>query len=376
MRTPLAWSNVVHNKVRTLASLSGVTFAILLIYMQLGFYDVCFRSSTMIYDLLDFDVALVSPQYVHLRSANVIPRRRLDQAKRFAGVASVAPLYVSNGVYRNPVSRTEREIVVLGVDPSSQLFQEPGLRESLPLLKKDDTAIMDVKTGKGYDHVSPGTITELENRRVEVVATYSHGVGFVSDASIVVSAHTLSRLFKGCPLDQVNVGLVKLSPGADADAIVLALKQFMPSDVEVQKRSDLEAYEQHFWVSVRPLGIMFSSGVVMAMTVGAVILYQILSSEIMNKIKEYATLKAMGYKNAYLNRVVVQQATIFALLGFVPATGMAVLLYRISQIVTNLPMIMTGQRVIFVLALSVSMCSLTGMLVSRKVARADPADLF
>src|SRR6516165_6196061 len=131
MRTPLAWNNVVHNKVRTLASLSGVTFAILLIYMQLGFYDVCFRSSTMIYDLLDFDVALVSPQYVHLRSANVIPRRRLDQAKRFAGVASVAPLYVSNGVYRNPVSRTEREIVVLGVDPSSQLFQEPGLRESL-----------------------------------------------------------------------------------------------------------------------------------------------------------------------------------------------------------------------------------------------------
>jgi putative ABC transport system permease protein len=343
--------------------------------MQLGFYDVCFRSSTMIYDLLDFDVALVSPQYVHLRSANVIPRRRLDQAKRIGGVASVLPLYLANGVYRNPVSRTQREIVVLGVDPSGQPFQEPGLRENLSLLKKDDTAIMDVKTGKGYDHVSSGTFTELENRQIEVVATYAHGVGFISDASIIVSAHTLSRLF-GCPLDQVNIGLVKLKPGADTDAVVQELRELMPQDVEVQKRTDLETGEQHFWVSVRPLGIMFSSGVVLAMAVGAVILYQILASEIMNKIKEYATLKAMGYTNLYMHKVVVQQATIFALLGFVPASVMAVVLYRISQVVTNLPMIMTWQRILFVLVLSLGMCSVSGMLVSRKVAQADPADLF
>src|SRR5713226_9432025 len=114
VRTPLAWKNVVHNKVRTLASLSGVTFAILLIFMQLGFYDVCFRSSTMIFDQLDFDIALLSPQYVHLRAAHFFPRRRLDQARRVPGLASAIPLYVTNGVYRNPTSRSEREILVLG----------------------------------------------------------------------------------------------------------------------------------------------------------------------------------------------------------------------------------------------------------------------
>src|SRR5437660_3439540 len=106
MRTPLAWNNVTYNKVRTAASLSGVTFAIILIFMQLGFYDVCFRSSTMIYDQLDFDIALVSPQYVHLRAPNTLPRRRLYQAKRVPGVAAAMPLYISNGVYRNPGNRT------------------------------------------------------------------------------------------------------------------------------------------------------------------------------------------------------------------------------------------------------------------------------
>src|SRR5438445_11102713 len=99
MKVPLAWANVSSNKARTAASLSGVTFAILLVFMQLGCYDVCFRSSTMIYDQMDFDVALASPQYVHLRAANVIPRRRLDQAKRAPGVASAIPLYVSNGIF-------------------------------------------------------------------------------------------------------------------------------------------------------------------------------------------------------------------------------------------------------------------------------------
>src|SRR5882724_6510470 len=143
MRTPLAWNNVVHNKLRTAASLSGVTFAILLIFMQLGFYDVCFRSSTMIYDQLDFDLALLSPQYVHLRAANFFPRRRLDQAKRVRGLASAIPLYVANGVYRNPTSRTEREMLVLGVNPADQPFNVPDLIEKLPLLKKDDTAILD-----------------------------------------------------------------------------------------------------------------------------------------------------------------------------------------------------------------------------------------
>jgi putative ABC transport system permease protein len=377
MRTPLAWHNVVHNKMRTAASLSGVTFAILLIFMQLGFYDVCFRSSTMIYDQLDFDVVLLSPNYVHMRCANVIPRRRLSQAKQVPGVASAVPLYVLNGLYRNPETRSQRDIVVLGVDPGDrQPFRIQGLMENLPLLTKDDTAIVDAKTSKGYDRPRAGMVTQLENRKIELVATYENGSGFISDASIVVSDRTLSRVFNGYSLDQVSIGLVKLAPGADRSSVVRELERTLPTDVQVRTRPELEATEQHFWVSVRPLGIMFSTGVLMALAVGAVILYQVLASEIMNKIKEYATLKAMGYSDYHMTRVVLEQSTILALAGFVPATLMALVVYQVSSAITNLPMVMTWQRLIFVLVLSVVMCSVSGVLVSRKVARADPVDLF
>ena len=375
MRTPLAWANVVSNKSRTAASLSGVSFAILLLFMQLGFYDICFRSSTMIYDQLDFDVALVSSHYAHLRASNTLALRRVYQARTVPGVASAVPLYVANGLIRNPVSRSRREVVVMGVAPEDDPFSLPAIRAALPRLKRDDTAIMDVLTGAGYDRVIVGNATELDDRRIEIVGTYAYGTGFIGDASIIISDRTLSRVY-GVPLNSVSVGLVKLAPGADADEVVRRLAEVMPSDVRVWRRELLEASEQNFFVRQRPLGVMFSSGVLLAFAVGAVILYQVLSSEITNKLKEYATLKAMGYTNGYMHFVVVQQAAYFALLGYLPAVAIAMVMYRSLQAVTNLPMGMTWARVFFVLALSVVMCSGAGMLASLKAARTDPAELF
>ena len=380
MKTPLAWKNITHNKLRTATSLAGVGFAILLIFMQLGFYDACFRSSTMVFDQLDFDVALVSPQYVHLRAAGSIPKRRLQQAKSVPGVESAVPFYVGNGIWRTPdQNKAQREMLILGVDPREPPFnpkQVPDLVLLAPLLQKDDTVIVDVKAQKGYGKAKVGDQTELENRKINIVGTYGYGSGFIADAGVIVSDRTLARLVPGYPLEDVSIGLVKFEPGADRTRVIEALKAKMAADTEVRERKDVEEREQHYFVSIKPLGIMFASGVALAFAVGAVILYQILASEIMNKLKEYATLKAMGYSNGYMNLVILQQASIYALLGFVPALLLSMGLYAMTRFAVNLPMVMTLQRVVFVLALSVVMCSVSGMLASRKVSRADPADLF
>ncbi len=378
MRTPLAWKNVAHNKVRAAASLAGVGFAIVLIFMQMGFYDACFRSSTMVFDQLEFDIALVSPQYVHLRAAGAVPRRRVYQARSVEGVGSVVPFYVGNALWRSPKTGFQREMLLLAFDPREPPFRLPELAKNAHLLKKDDTVIVDTKAQKAYiaDALRPGDSVELDNRSLEVVATYGYGCGFVSDASIVVSDCTLARVLPGYPLEDVTIGLVRVAPGADVAAVVRALRANLPGDVDVLLRAELEEHEQGYFVRDKPLGIMFSSGVLLAFAVGAVILYQVLASEIMNRLKEYATLKAMGYSNAFMNKVVLQQATIFALLGFIPALVLSLVLYKVTQVSTNLPMVMTRQRVLFVLLLSIAMCGVSGVLVSRKVSRADPADLF
>ena len=137
-----------------------------------------------------------------------------------------------------------------------------------------------------------------------------------------------------------------------------------------------QANEQRFFAEVKPIGLMFFSGVLLAFSVGGIILYQILSAEVTNHIKEFATLMAMGYKERFLVMVVVQEATLFALLGFVPALFLALFMYVVIGWATQLPMVMTAARFLGVLVLSIAMCAVAGLIASRKVGRADPADLF
>jgi putative ABC transport system permease protein len=387
MRTPLAWNKMTHNKVRTAASLSGVCFAIVLIFMQLGFYDASFRSSTMVYDQMDFDIALVSPHYYLLLTADNFPRRRLQQARAVPGVAQVAPLYVVSALLRNPTSdgkpRTPsnetalKQVLVIGVDPAQQPFREPRLAQCVKeRLKKLNTVIWDIKTQPGYARLHEGAVIEVGSRNLEVVGTSAHGCGFVSPAMMIVGSQTLPGMFGNYPLDDVSVGLVKLAPGANRPAVLAALRKALPPDTLVWDRTELESNEQHYFMFRKPLGIMFGSGVILAFLVGAVILYQILASEVLNYLKQYATLIAMGYSRVYVNWVVFQQATLFAVFGYVPAAIFGWGIYVTTRLAVNLPMFMTPGRLAFVLFLAIIMCSGSGLLVLRQLRRADPADLF
>lgn len=372
----LAWANLTYRKTRTAAGVAGVAIAILLLFMQLGFYDSSVRSSTMVFDQLDFDIALRSPQYAHVRAANTLPRRRLSQAEAVAGVARAFPLYVGNATYQEPGTGMRREVVVLGVDPRSQPFALPELSRQTSRLKQADAAIMDAITQRDYEPVRVDRSAAIEDRRVRIAGTYRYGTGLVADASIFVSDETFSRLFPRQPPSDVSIGLAKLEPGADVDAVVSELRSRLPPDVQVLSRRAMEAAEQHTWVSVRPLGIMFTSGVVLALTVGGVIIYQILTFDITHRLRQYATLKAIGYPQAFIRAVVLRQALLYVALAAGPGLLLAYVLYAVFRAVTHLPMLMSLPRIALVLALAVTVATAAGTLAIRRLNNTDPADLF
>ena len=376
MRTPLAWYKLTHNKFRTVASVSGVCFAMVLLFLQIGFYDACLRSSTSIHAQLDYDIALVSPQYEAMRVSGTIPRNRLVQARGVPGVERTVPLYLANASWRVPEKKYQREVVVVAADPDVTTFEVAKLAASMHKLKREDTGIWDLKGQKGYGVSRPEVEGELESRKLKIVDTYAHGSGFVSPAVIVVGDNTFLRVFSGYPRSNVSIGLVKLRPEADAESVAQALRAALPGDVQVMKRKDLEAIDQHYFVRLKPLGIMFSSGVVLSIVVGSVILYQILASEVVNHIREYATLRAIGYGRMFLNALVLQQAGILGLFGFMPAAILATAIYTITRRATNLPMVMTGGKMALVVFLAALMCSSSSVLLIRKVSKADPAELF
>ncbi len=376
MRTPLAWYKFTHKKLRSAASLAGVCFAIVLIFMQLGFYDSGFRSATMLHDQLDFDVVLLSPHYDFLKSPGSIPLRRLQQARALPGVQSAFPLYVGEQFWRNPDTGFRREVTVLGIDPMECPFRLEEVRRFAPALKEDDTGIWDTKSQRVYGQVRQGTVSELGRRQLKIIGAYSHGAGFAASASLVVNDRTYCRLYPGRSREKVSLGLVKIQSGVATDAAVQELRAALPDDVEVWPRARLEAYEQNYFMNIKPIGIMFTSGSLMAFAVGAVVLYQILSAEVADHLKEYATLQAIGYRMSFVNLLVVQQGCLFACLGFVCGVPIALGIFALARASVNLPMYMTWDRIVLVFLLTVAMCSCSGLLVLRQVSRADPADLF
>lgn len=376
MKTPLAWRNTVHNKVRTFAAVSGVAFAILLVFMQLGFYDSCRTSATMVYDLLDFDAIILSPQYVHLRKTGTLPEMRLRQAVSVPGVLRATPVYAFDAEWRNPVTFYQRELFVLGVNPDNRIFKNDKINQLLPEIVRPNTAIMDEIAQPLFGPHNPGTVAEVNGQRVEIVGSYRQGTGFIAGAAVVVSANTFQRLMGGYPLNRPHLGLLKIAPGAELEATLDKLRERLPADVIVRSRYELAKGEREYFVDVKPIGFMFKSGVLIGFLVGAVILYQILASEITNRIREFATLKAVGYGPAYLYGVVIKQGVYFALLGYVPAFILSIGLYWVVRVAAKLPMYLTVERVVLVLFLSIAMCTLSGILAIRKLSAADPADLF
>jgi len=169
---------------------------------------------------------------------------------------------------------------------------------------------------------------------------------------------------------------IRLRPGTDIEAAKARLREIMPPDVTVLTHDELVAHERHYWESATPIGFIFGFGSIMGLIVGMVIVYQILFSDIASHLREYATLKAIGYSNGYLARVVMAAALILAVIGFLPGAALCVWLYGVVAEATFLPLTMTPERAGMVFALIFGMCAAAGLLAMRKLRDASPADMF
>jgi putative ABC transport system permease protein len=380
MKTPLAWLNLVHDKTRTLVAIAGVAFAVVLMLMQLGFLNSVRLTATQIYEQLNFDIVLTSPQYQSISKAGEFSRVRLYQAESVPGVLDAHPLYLGFNLWLNRSPGQEkpsrRGIFVIAFPLEQRPMRIPELSGDLSALKQPGHVFMDRLSRKQFGDWRQATDLQIGGTRIEVVGEFAMGTGFGADGDVVTGEQTFQELFPQQSLEQVSLGLVRIKPGFDADSIAAELRRQLPPDVYVWTRDQIEQNEREHWVIRTSVGVIFALGVVVGFIVGTAIVYQVLSSDIANHQAEYATLKAMGYSNAYLASVVLQQAFILAVVGFLPGWAISLGLYTITEDSAHVPMRMGTELPLFMLVLSVVMCAVSGVASLRKVNKADPADLF
>ncbi len=381
-RTPLGWLQLSHDKGRMLVAIAGIAFADVLMFMQLGFQNALYSSNTRLHETLQTDLVLMNPQGRNLLNLSSFPRRRLYQAMNVPGVRSADPLYVKLANWKNPQTRRETSIMVVGFNPDRPAFNLPEVNQKLNSVKLPDTVLFDRASRGDYQEAiaqlnqGKAVKSEIDRRTITIDGLFTVGASFAADGALITSDQNYLRLFPKQDSASVNAGLIQLKPGADPVQVQQVLKAYLPSDVKVLTKQEFIEFEKNYWAKNTAIGFVFNLGVAMGFVVGVIIVYQVLSTDVSDHMAEYATFKAMGYRNIYLLGIVFEEAIILSVLGFLPGVGVSIGLYHVTRQATNLPLYMTIGRALAVLILNVVMCSISGAIATRKLQAADPADIF
>lgn len=383
-----AWLQLKQEKMRLLVAIGGISFAVVLIFMQLGLRVALFNSAVALYSKLEGEIFLLSPRSTALIAMENFSERRLYQTLAFAEVKSVIPIYLGFSQWKNPQTRNYwRNIYVIGFELNKNVFNLDGVNNNLDKLKEPDVVLFDAVSRTEFGPVvelfnqQGKVVTEIgdrgpNNRKVKVVGLFELGTSFGSDGNLITSDLNFLRIFIQRPKGFINLGIVQLHLGYNPEQVIPKLKAYLPPDIRVMSRQELMDFEKEYWNTTTPIGFVFTFGVILGSIVGIIIVYQILYSNVSEHLAEYATLKAMGYKHRYLIKVVFQEALILAILGYIPGFFITLGMYQTAQQATKLPIGMESTRALMVLILTILICFSSGAIAVRKLQEADPADIF
>jgi putative ABC transport system permease protein len=382
MRTPIGWLQLRHKPLRLLVALLGISFAVLLIMMQLGFRSALFESAVRFHERLNYDIALFSKNSVFIVRPQPFSIRRLYQSLGDEDVVDISPVYIFPATWKNPWTNDRRSLSAIGFNPSDDLIDTQGFAENHNLLRQQDVILFDALSRPEFGPVAESfeageeIVTEINDRQIKVAGLYQMGTSFGIDGSFMTSTDNWLRLFPDSPRNQIQLGLIRLREGADHNAVRDRLREYLPKDVLVMTKVDFVQRETNYWNSATPIGYIFAFGAIMGFVVGAIIVYQILFADVSEHLNEYATLRAMGYANRFISGIVIQQALVLGILGYLPGIIAVHWLYGKAAAATNLPLYITQDRAITVLIMTLAMCAISALLALRKVRRLDPADVF
>ncbi len=410
LRTPpLALRNVVHGGKRSLAAISGVAFSLTMVLLQLGFLEAVKITAANNFEQVDFDIVLLSPRYEQFYAAGFFPQDRLTQARDVAGVVRAAPMYATFNLWRcpaYPVSESQpkrdveaspgpierwlwgarlprplqrRELFVMGIDLDKNPFQEPirgWIEAAKDRLRLEHRVLLNEQSHPDFGWQIRDQVRdwELGNHAVTLVGGFPMLRGFAADSTVICSDLNFLSLCR-FPPGQVSFGFLKVRHCLVATARD-ELKARLPADVEPFTRAEILARETDHWVNQTSTGQLFAFGVLVAMAVATVVVYQVLSNDVREHLPEYATLKAMGYSPSRLGRVVVEQSLIYMVISYVLAVILAIVVYRATEELAGIPMRLTVQNLLITLFLAIVAGFLSGFLSLSKLRGAQPAELF
>jgi putative ABC transport system permease protein len=376
MKVPLAWRILTYDKRRTALALIGIFMAILLVFAELGFFYAVPRGGMLLYDNMRFDLLLTSNQYEYQAQPGAFPLSQLERVRSSPDVAEATPLYFGFAKWKSGEGNLWPDVFIIGFDPASHIFIPDSINRQSAVLDQVDTVLVDSATRPIFGPRDAGRVVEIDDRKVTIGGQYVLGTGFMGLGVALTNKANFARLFPQRGSAIVNLGAIRLKPGVDPGRAAGDLQQLAGAGTRIFTRQELEAHETAYWTTRTSVGIIFGSGLLISLVVGTMIVYQIVSTQVGRQLPQFATLKAIGYRDRSLAATVSAMSLLIVIAGFIPAVAAALGLYSLIRQKTLLPVMMSEMRLLVVFAAALGMAVISALLSVWVLRRADPADVF
>jgi putative ABC transport system permease protein len=370
----LAIRNLFHDRVRLAVTLIGILFSVVLVAIQIGVY---FGARKMIIATIEnarAELWVTAYGAKSLEEGGVLltPRER-HATLAVPGVTGAVPIIVSFAEWRKPGGGSTNSILIGADAEDGGLVPWNIVAGSVQAISAPDGVAVDQTYLPALGVTQIGDTAQLENGRVRVT-TITDGIRSFTMAPYVFTTLSRARNLLGAPADNYSYLLVQLAPGVDVERVRSALQARLPNN-EMLTKDEFRDRSLETWLFQTGAGVALIGGALLGLLVGTVIVAQTLYSSTKDHLNEFATLRALGSSAGYIHRVILAQAGVSAVLGYVLGMLIALTVVAFSER-TALPILMTPTLATWLFIITLGMCAVSAVSAIVKVTKIDPAMVF
>jgi putative ABC transport system permease protein len=369
----LASRNLLHDRLRFIATLVGIVFSVVLVMVQMGLFLGFGRMVSTMIDHASTDLWVVPKGAKCFEDPSLLDLKLRDSIAATNGVAAAIPLVIGFSDWRLD-SGEMTPVFIVGTD-----LREGALRPwnvvdgNVQALSDRATVAVDRSYFDRLGVTGVGSTAQIRGRRVRIVAITDGIRSFATTPYVFVDLKS-ARAYTGTPMDRASNLLVRLNPGADREKVLQAVRA-QAGDAEVLTSDEFRSRSRSFWLFGTGAGAALFAGALLGVIVGTVIVAQTLYSSTKDHLNEFATLRAMGSSNGYIYHVIIYQALINAVIGFCIAAAIGAIVVHLTA-KSALPIVITPWLIVGLSVLTVVMCVASAIGAIFRVVRIDPATVF
>jgi len=370
---PLAQRNLFHDKVRLTVTLTGVVFSVVLIVVQLGLFFGFTTATSNLIDHSNADLWITSNNVPYVEQGVAFSERKLNQVRAVPGVADAQKIITHWTQWRRH-DGGEESVQIVGLNIDDDLERPWNLVEGrVEDLKSPDAIILDELYKQKLGVTRVGEVFEIGGHRARVVG-FTRGIRSFTTSPYVFTTFKNAQDYTALREDQTLFILVKVAPEANLEHVRSVLLHHV-KDVDVFTTAEFSHMTTFYWMFTTGAGVAVLIAAVLGLVVGFVVVAQTIYATTMDHIREYGTLKAMGAPNSYVYKVIMKQAAISAVIGYVLGMVVSAFVVHASQ-AGGAAILMPPPMAVGMFFITLIMCVGAALVSINKVTRIDPAMVF